>query len=133
MKYTVEVNNGNVRWYKEGTNILHRIDGPATEYANGDKFWYQNGKLHRIDGPAKEYAGGDKVWYQNDQLHRLDGPACEYANGTKFWFYQGDYIKCSSQEKFEKIIKEKYTPKTNSCTDKIINIDGKKYKLIAVE
>ena len=31
--------------------------------ANGNKHWYQDGKLHRTDGPAIEYANGDKYWY----------------------------------------------------------------------
>ena len=56
---------------------------------NGDKFWYQNGKLHRLDGPACEYADGDKTWYQNGDLHRLDGPAIEHADEYKFWFIEG--------------------------------------------
>ncbi len=32
-------------------------------YANGDKVWYQNDKLHRLGGPAIEYASGYKAWY----------------------------------------------------------------------
>ena len=44
---------------------LHREDGPAREWANGDKVWYLNGKLHREDGPAREYADGTKSWYLN--------------------------------------------------------------------
>jgi hypothetical protein len=54
MKYTVEVNEKGTYWFKEGTKILHREDGPACEWANGDKFWYKNGKLHREDGFAFE-------------------------------------------------------------------------------
>ena len=27
---------------------------------NGDITWYQNGLLHRLDGPAIEYLNGDK-------------------------------------------------------------------------
>jgi hypothetical protein len=27
--------------------------------------WYHNGKLHREDGPAIEYANGDKSWWRN--------------------------------------------------------------------
>ena len=46
---------------------LHREDGPAREWANGDKSWYLNGKLHREDGPAREYADGSKSWYLNDE------------------------------------------------------------------
>ena len=48
--------------------------------------WKLNGKLHREDGPAIEYAEGNKWWYLNGKLHREDGPAVEYADGTKFWF-----------------------------------------------
>ena len=48
------------------------------------KAWYLNGKLHREDGPAVEFADGDKFWYLNGKLHREDGPAVEYADGDKF-------------------------------------------------
>ena len=30
---------------------------------SGSKFWYQNGKRHRTDGPAIEFASGDKSWF----------------------------------------------------------------------
>jgi len=33
---------GNKMWYSKG--YLHRLDGPAVHYANGDKQWYLNGK-----------------------------------------------------------------------------------------
>jgi len=46
---------------------------------NGTIEWYQNDKLHRLDGPAREYANGSKSWYQNGELHREDGPACEWV------------------------------------------------------
>ena len=29
----------------------------------GTKAWYLNGELHRLDGPAVEFANGDKWWY----------------------------------------------------------------------
>jgi len=35
--------------------------------ADGDKYWYLNGKIHREDGPAVEYADGTKCWYLNDE------------------------------------------------------------------
>ena len=57
-----------------------------TERANGDKFWWLNGKLHREDGPALESANGDKHWCLNGLLHREDGPAVECANGSKEWW-----------------------------------------------
>ena len=30
------------------------------ENADGDKFWFKDGKFHREDGPAREYADGSK-------------------------------------------------------------------------
>jgi len=54
---------------------------------------YRNskGEYHRLDGPALEWVDGTKIWYQEDKLHRLDGPAIEKTNGDKFWYilYKG--------------------------------------------
>ena len=59
---------GDSYYYKDKEKtILHRMDGPAIEYANGCKGWYQNGKLHRMDGPALEWSDGD-AWYINGKL-----------------------------------------------------------------
>ena len=55
--------NDNRQWYLNGK--LHREDGPALEYNNGEKYWLLNGKRHRENGPAVEYAGGEKYWYLN--------------------------------------------------------------------
>ena len=66
-KYYVTVDEeSTTRWYKDAKcTILHRENGPAVEYSNGDRVWYQNGLLHRIDGPAIEWRDGDKRWYIN--------------------------------------------------------------------
>jgi hypothetical protein len=48
--------------------------------------WYLNGKLHREDGPAIEYKNGDKSWWLNGNLHREGGPAIIRANGNKLWW-----------------------------------------------
>jgi len=45
--------------------LLHREDGPAVEYSNGDKQWLLNGIFHREDGPAMEWANGSKNWALN--------------------------------------------------------------------
>jgi len=64
-KYKVHVeDNGTIRWYnKKGK--CHRLDGPAVELFNGDKFWFKKNLLHRLDGPAIEWEDGDKEWYIN--------------------------------------------------------------------
>ena len=66
IEYVVKVNNYDDRfWYKDG--VLHREDGPAVEYEDGDKAWYKNGIIHRDDGPALEYLEGIKKWYLNGE------------------------------------------------------------------
>ena len=85
--YTTTDENGTKYWYQNGQ--LHRISGPAIEYANGTKKWYQYGKLHREDGPAIEEANGNKTWYINGAVHREDGPAIELHDGDKFWYQYG--------------------------------------------
>ena len=52
-----------------------------------------NDKLHREDGPAYEYADGDKEWWlDNSERHREDGPAIEYADGYKAWCLNGKEV-----------------------------------------
>ena len=58
--------------YKNELGQLHRTDGPAVEYNDGDKFWCINGKLHREDGPAVEWISGLKYWYLNDIQYTED-------------------------------------------------------------
>jgi len=45
--------------------LVHREDGPAVEWCDGDKEWFLEGKHHREGGPAVEYSNGDKYWYLN--------------------------------------------------------------------
>ena len=63
----------------------------------GTREWYQNDKLHRLDGPAIEFADGTRYWYKNNLLHRTDGPAIEFASGTREWFIEG---KLLTEEQF---------------------------------
>ena len=120
--YTVKVDdNGDKEWFLNGK--LHRVDGPAVEYADGTKHWYLDGKCHRVDGPAIEYANGTKCWYLNDKCHRIDGPAVEDANGTKCWYLDGRLL---TEAKWHEAIKPK-----QSCVGKVVEVDGVKYKLIA--
>lgn len=75
----------------------------------GTKYWYLNGLLHREGGPAVEFTSGDKFYYFHGKRHREDGPAIEGAAGSKrwYWYYHGEYIQCTSQQEFERLIKIK--------------------------
>jgi hypothetical protein len=121
----VEWVDGTKYWYINGK--LHREDGPAIECADGYKesklqLWYHNNKLHREDGPAVEYADGPKYWYRNHKLHREDGPAVEGANGTKFWYIND-----------KQLTEAEFNARTKSCDGRVVEIDGKKYKLTEVK
>ncbi len=83
----VEWADGTKSWWLNGKR--HRTDGPAIEWVDGDREWHLNGKLHRTDGPAVEYPNGHKLWYLNGKRHRTDGPAIIYANGDKGWYLNG--------------------------------------------
>jgi hypothetical protein len=85
--------------------------------------WYQNGKYHRLDGPAIECKSGTRIWYQNNELHRLDGPAIECKNGIKEWWIEGTkYTEEEFKQKTEK----------NCIENKVVEIEGKKYKLVSI-
>jgi hypothetical protein len=98
--YSVAITKDDIEWRLNGE--LHRVDGPAAEYANRNKIWCLNGELHRQDGPAVEYADGYKAWWFNGKLHRSSGnlklvsgggqavgSAIEHANGDKEWYVNG--------------------------------------------
>ena len=88
--------------------------------------WLLNGKLHREDGPAVEGADGSKSWLLNGKLHREDGPAVECVDGTKSWWLNGiEYTEIEWKKEIKKL-----NLKKNSCDGRIVEIDGKKYKLI---
>ena len=118
--YKVEVTETVTKWYNE-SNELHRENGPAFEWANGRKEYYINGELHREDGPAIEYASGSKFYCINGEPHREDGPATERANGSKAYYING-----------EELSKKEFNNRTKSCENKIVEIEGVKYKLTKV-
>ena len=119
-EYKVKVYSDKTEWFNlEGKR--HRDDGPAIEYADGTKIWYKEGERHRDDGPACEYADGDKYWYKEGKVHRDDGPACEYVNGNKFWYKDG-----------KPLTEEEFLRSKDSCEGKVVEIEGKRYKLTLI-
>ena len=69
----LRINNGDKRYFIKGTDILHREDGPAIEYATGTKSWCKEGKYHRLDGPAYEgYNGIKEYWIDGKYIGNID-------------------------------------------------------------
>jgi hypothetical protein len=60
-----------------------------TEYKNRIEYRDEKGNLHREDGPAVVWNNGDRDWIINGEYHREDGPAIECNNGDK-WFFLND-------------------------------------------
>ena len=116
----VEYKSGTKHWYLNGQ--CHRENGPAIERADGTKYWCLNGQFHRENGPAIEWADGTKHWYINGQRHRENGPAIEYVSGTKRWYING-----------KELTEAEFNARTKSCDGKVVEIDGKKYKLQEVK
>jgi hypothetical protein len=121
--YEVKVySDGSRYWCLNGK--LHREDGPAFEGTNGTKEWLLNGKRHREDGPAVEHYDGTKKWFLKGKHHREDGPAYEGSDGSKYWWLNN--VSYSEEE-----WKKKLQP--DPCLNKIVDIEGKKYKLVSAE
>ena len=67
MKYDIKIDSfGTKRYFLN--RVLHREEGPAIEYIDGEKHWYKNGELHRENGPAIERANGTKKWYKMESI-----------------------------------------------------------------
>ena len=61
IEYTVKVYDSGTRfWYVN--DLLHREDGPAIEWSNGDRSWYLHGNKvteQEVMKPAKELTVAD--------------------------------------------------------------------------
>jgi hypothetical protein len=90
-------------WWLNGK--LHRADGPAILYPNGDEEWWLNGRRHREDGPAIYWEKSSNYWYLNGKQHRIDGPAVEYFSGAKGWWIDGKNFE-SKEEWFKALTSE---------------------------
>lgn len=89
------INSKTTTYYKNGK--IHREDGPAIEWRNGNTHWLLNDRLHRTDGPAIDLVETElectvKKWSINGKYHREDGPAVEWGNGYKEWWIDGEKI-----------------------------------------
>ena len=94
-------------------------------FANGDKYWYQNGVRHRLDGPAVELANGTKAWYQNGERHRLDGPAVELANGDESYWIEGNHYHYQDWKQKVEGIKNPVKEMTVSEVSKLLGYEVK--------
>jgi len=90
-------------------------------YSDSTEWFNLEDLRHREDGPAREYANGSKSYFINNKLHREDGPAIEYSNGYKAYYIND-----------KKLTEKEFNNRNKSCIDKIVEIEGVKYKLTKV-
>jgi hypothetical protein len=79
----------------------------------GIKKYYKNDKLHRVDGPAIEYENGDGSWYIDGLLHREDGPAIDwevsqiYKDNCQWWLCGNLIAKGANKpENWDRLVRE---------------------------
>jgi hypothetical protein len=86
------------------------IESNEKEYKNYQywviKYLNEDNDLHRLDGPAEEYSEGEKYWYKDGSYHREDGPAIEEKN-YKAYYYNGEKIFVDTDKEFKQYIKMK--------------------------
>ena len=79
--------DGTIQYWVKGE--IHRLDGPAIQWADGSLEYWVKGKLHRTEGPAIQRADGSFSYYVEGEIHRTDGPAIQWADGTIEYYVKG--------------------------------------------
>ena len=57
---------GNIIYCKKDAYIRHNPYSPAIICKDGNKFYYIEDRLHRLDGPARIYSNGEEQYWIND-------------------------------------------------------------------
>lgn len=119
--YKCDIPGGTLRYYVSGRNKGSVI------FRNYDDL------NHRNDGgPAIIHKTSGTEWLEHGKLHREDGPAHISASGTKFYYINGCHYSRIEFDKKMQNKKELAEAKNDPCNGKIVDIDGKKYKLIYI-
>jgi hypothetical protein len=59
------------RHWKDKKGDLHRLNGPAVIFNDGDTLWYRHGQMHRDDGPARIWVKyGIEEWYKDGKPYK---------------------------------------------------------------
>jgi len=95
-------------------------------HSDGSIHWYFNGLRHCEHGPAYIDDGGYS-YYINGRLHNENGPASVHPH-KQGWYLEGlEY----TEEKFNAEMKRRRKLES-SCDGKVVEIEGKKYRLTEI-
>jgi len=78
------------------------------------------------NGNPTYYENSDDYWYRNE--YNKNGNLTYYENSNDYW-YRYEYDENGKQTYFEYSNGGKIGTRSSSCDGKVIEIDGKKYKL----
>ena len=62
--------DGLVQWLNDKGHV-HREDGPAEVWNDGEQYWYRHGRSHFAHGPADLWADGRMAWFEDSKLLRM--------------------------------------------------------------
>lgn len=65
----VRLTTDNVYWLSVHSGTIHKENGPALIYPNGDRVWYKHGMYHNEYGPAVVFASGKKEYWLEDKIY----------------------------------------------------------------
>ena len=105
--------------------IIKDVNGNETYYETSDGFWRKN--EYDANGNRTYYEDSDGVWWKREYDANGNETYYEYSNG--FWS-KSEYDANGNETYYENSegVKEG-TPQSQSCDGKVIEVDGKKYKL----
>lgn len=86
--------------YYEDMSFKKLCDGVYYEDNEEGTFYYKKGDLHRKDGPACIWDNGDREWLVNGEYHREDGPAAEYED-EKVWYIRNKCVFSDTTNKLQ--------------------------------
>jgi hypothetical protein len=80
-----------IRYTENFKQLFKEVNVNVEQYVDeyGTARYKLNGALHREDGPAIKYLDGEKQWFKNGERHREDGPAVVYDDGVEEWWLEG--------------------------------------------
>lgn len=85
---------------------LLKLELSAPSFEKDKTAWrLPNGEFHREFGPAIEYKNGVKCWFENGRRHNAKGPAYIYPDGKEEYWIDGEQF---SHEEFIQWIEDDY-------------------------
>lgn len=104
---------------------IDNANGNPTYYENSNGYWWR--REYDSDCNQTYYENSEGLWIKRE--HDASGNQTYYEDSCDFWGKR-EYDASGNQTYYENSNGEKRgTPTSQSCTGKVIEVDGKKYKL----